>query len=263
MKRGIISLDANAIAQARKAIKRASSDGHDRVYTRFTRDRTYALRMIEAGYNQHTMRQSDALIQAILSNPGRHHSQRRLAQGSSSRDPTGTPSSNDLRPARFVFFDEEMKNYQEDNEIHSTSTLGDRLYRAGLVDNTTDLPVAIAWFGSFFSLSEFARLAARSKVADQPLTFGADHQPLNLTSSDALLMQLQGYAKDVRSMQKNAPSRWRSPTVARPRAKASPRTKRRASRGLSHTARGVMAKAGMAVITTKGVGTKPTTPHQA
>ena len=61
------------------------------------------------------------------------------------------------------------------------------------------------------------------------------------------------------------PGRWRSPTGARPRAKASPRTraKRRASRGLSHTAGGVMAKADMAVIATKGILTKPTTPHQA
>ena len=109
MKRGIISLDANAIAQARKAIKRAASDGHDSVYTRFTRDRTYALRMV------------------------RSHSQRRLAQGSSNHDPTGTSSSNDLRPARFVFFDEEMRNFQRDNEIRSTSALGDRLYCAGLL----------------------------------------------------------------------------------------------------------------------------------
>ena len=161
IKRGIISLDANAIAQARKAIRRAASDGHDSVHTRFTRDRTYALRVIEAGYNQRTMRQWDVLIQAMLPNPGRSHLQRRLAQGS--------------------------------------------LYRAGLVDNTADLPVAIAWFGSFFSLSGFARLAARSKVADQVLTFGADHQPLNLTSPNALLMQLQDYAnKDFRSMQDNA-----------------------------------------------------------
>ena len=65
--------------------------------------------------------------------------------------------------------------------------------------------MAIARFGSFFSLSEFARLAARSKVADQVLTLGAEHQPLNLTSADALLMQLQDYAnKDHRSMQENA-----------------------------------------------------------
>ena len=56
MKRGIISRDANAIAQARKAIKRAASDGHDSVYTRFTWDRTCARSMIEAGYNQRTMR---------------------------------------------------------------------------------------------------------------------------------------------------------------------------------------------------------------
>ena len=76
--RGIISLDANAIAQARQASKRAASDGHDSVYIRFTGDRTYALRMIEAGYNQRTMRQRDALIQAILPNPGRSHSQRRF-----------------------------------------------------------------------------------------------------------------------------------------------------------------------------------------
>ena len=90
MKRGIISPYANAIAQARKAIKRAAVDGHDSVYARFTLDRTYALRIIEAGYNQRTMRQWDCLIQAILLKPGRSHSQRRLAQGSSSRDPTGT-----------------------------------------------------------------------------------------------------------------------------------------------------------------------------
>ena len=62
MKRGIISLDANAIAQARKAIKRAAVDGHVSIYRRFTRDRTYPLRMIEAGFNQRTMRQWDCLI---------------------------------------------------------------------------------------------------------------------------------------------------------------------------------------------------------
>ena len=86
-----------------------------------------------------------------------------------------------------------------------TSTLGDRLYRAGLVDDTTDLPVAIAWFGSFFLISEFSRLAAKSKVADQVLTFGAENQPLNLTSPNALLLQLQSYAaKDLSSMQDSA-----------------------------------------------------------
>ena len=50
MKRGVISLDANTIAQARKAIKRAAAEGHGRIYQRFTRDRTYAIRMIEAGF---------------------------------------------------------------------------------------------------------------------------------------------------------------------------------------------------------------------
>ena len=110
MKRGIISLAANVIAQARRTIKRAAADGHDSVYARFTRHRTDALRMIEAGYNQRTVRQRDRLIQAILPNPGSSHSQRRLAQGSSSSDTTGTPSSNDLRPARFVFFDKDMRN---------------------------------------------------------------------------------------------------------------------------------------------------------
>ena len=174
-------------------------DGHDSVYARFTRDRTYALRMIEAGYDQRTMRQWDCLIQAILPNPGRSHSQRRVAQGSSSRDPTGTLSSKDLRPARFVFFDEDIRNYQGENEIRMTSTLTNRLYRTGLVGNT---PVAIAWFGSFFSISEFSRLAAKSK---EVLTFGAENQPLNLTSPNALLLQLQSYAaKDLSSMQDSA-----------------------------------------------------------
>ena len=48
--------------------------------------------------------------------------------------------------------------------------------------------------------------------------------------------------------------------AARPRAKASPRTRvrRRESHDLSHTAR---ADTGV-ITTTKGVGTKPTTPHQ-
>ena len=32
MKRSIISLDANGIAQARKAIKRAAVDGHESIY---------------------------------------------------------------------------------------------------------------------------------------------------------------------------------------------------------------------------------------
>ena len=61
------------------------------------------------------------------------------------------------------------------------------------------------------------------------------------------------------------PGRWRSPIAAKPRAKASTRTRvrRRANRDLSHTARGGMAKAGTAVITIKGVGTNPTTPNQA
>ena len=80
MKRGMISLDANTIAQARKAIKRAAVDGHESIYQRFTRDRTYALRMIEAGFNQRTMRQWACLIQAVLPNPGRSHAQRRMAQ---------------------------------------------------------------------------------------------------------------------------------------------------------------------------------------
>ena len=83
MKRGMISLDANTIAQARKAIKRASAEGYGSIYERFTRDRTYALRMIEAGFNQRTMRQWDCLIQAVLPNPCRSHPQRRMAQGSS------------------------------------------------------------------------------------------------------------------------------------------------------------------------------------
>ena len=82
------------------------------------------------------------------------------------------------------------------------STIGDRLFRAGLVDEATDVPVAIAWFGSFFSLTEFSRLAARSKMADHILTFGAESQPLNLVNKDALLMQLQSYvSKDLSSMQ--------------------------------------------------------------
>ena len=205
MKRGMISLDANTIAQARKAIKRASAEGFGSIYERFTRDRTYALRMIEAGFNQRTMRQWDCLIQAVLPNPGRSHAQRRMAQGSSSRDPTGTPSTEDLRPARFVYFDEEMRNFQGENEIRMGSMIGDRLFRAGLVDESTDVPMAIAWFGSFFSLTEFSRLAARSKRADHILTFGAESQPLNLTSKDALLMQLQSYvSKDLGSMQEAA-----------------------------------------------------------
>ena len=205
MKRGMISLDANTIAQARKAIKRASAEGFGSIYERFTRDRTYALRMIAAGFNQRTMRQWDCLIQAVLPNPGRSHAQRRMAQGSSSRDPTGTPSTEDLCPARFVYFDEEMRNFQGENEIRMGSMIGDRLFRAGLVDESTDVPVAIAWFGSFFSLTEFSRLAARSKMADHILTFGAEGQPLNLTGKDALLMQLQSYvSKDLGSMQEAA-----------------------------------------------------------
>ena len=128
MKRGMISLDANTIAQARKAIKRAAAEGHENIYQRFTRDRTYALRMIEAGFNQRMMRQWDCLIQAVLPNPGRSHAQRRMAQGSRSRDPTGTPSTGDLRPARFVSFDEDMRNFQGQNEIRMGSTIGDRLF---------------------------------------------------------------------------------------------------------------------------------------
>ena len=104
----------------------------------------------------------------------------------------GTPISDSLRPARFVFFDEEMKNFHADQEIKSSSVLGDRLYRAGLIENSADLPVVVARFGLFFSLSEFARLAARSK---EILTFGADHQRLDLSSSEALVTQLQDYAQ--------------------------------------------------------------------
>ena len=64
------------------------------------------------------------------------------------------------------------------------------------------MPVAIAWFGSFFSLTEFSRLTARSKMADHILTFGAQSQPLNLVNKDALLMQLQScVSKDPSSMQ--------------------------------------------------------------
>ena len=104
-----------------------------------------------------------------------------------------------------MYFDDETLNFQGENEIKMTSMWGDRLYRAGLVDETTDVPVAIAWFGSFFSLSEFAKLAVKSKMADRVLTFGADSQPLNLVSKDALLMQLQSYvAKDLSSMQDSA-----------------------------------------------------------
>ena len=64
------------------------------------------------------------------------------------------------------------------------------------MDNSADLPMAVAWFGFFFSLSEFARLAARCKVADQILTFGAEHQRLDLSSADALL----GTAQNHRSL---------------------------------------------------------------
>ena len=104
--------------------------------------------------------------------------------------------------------------------------------------------------------------ASTPRLRDVP-----DSQPLNRTSPNALLMQLQSYAaKDLSSMQD---SKWRTPIAERPKARArtraSPRTRarRRASRNLSHTARGAMAKAATAMNTTKGVGTNPTTPHQA
>ena len=192
MKRGSIS---HAIAQARKALKHAASDNHN---TRFTKDRTFALRMIEAGYSQRTMNQWDWCRQS-------YPIQDEAMRSADLPDPTGMPMGDSLRPARFVFFDEDMKNYVGDRERRSSSTLGDRLYRAGLVENSADLPVA--WFGSFFGLDEFAHLglAARAIVADQILTFGADHQRLDLSSQDALLAQLQDYAqKDMRSMQDTA-----------------------------------------------------------
>ena len=67
------------------------------------------------------MRQWDALVQAVLPNLGRSHAQRRLAQGSSSRDPTNTPMGDSLRPARFVFFDEDMKSYVGDKGPRSSN----------------------------------------------------------------------------------------------------------------------------------------------
>ena len=206
------------------------------------------------------MRQWDCLIQAVLPNPGRSHAQRRLAQGSSSRDPTGTPSSDDLRPARFVYFNKETRNFQGENEIKMTSMMGDRLYRAGLVDETTDVPVAIAWFGSFFSLSEFARLAAKSKMADQVLTFGADSQPLNLVNKDALLMQLQSYvAKDLSSMQESARRARQMAEATRGKSKGKGKGKSKDKGDEKGKPRSEpMARA---VTANSGVGTKPTTPQ--
>ena len=202
MQRGMISLDANTIAQARKAIRRAAAEGRGSIYQRFTPDRTYAFRMIEASFNQRTMRQWDCLIQAVLPNPGRSHAQRRMAQGSSSRDLMGTLSTEDLRPARFVYFDEDMRNFQGRTRSGWARRLAIASIAPVWVDETTDVPVAIAWFGSFFSLTEFSRLAARSKMADHILTFGAESQPLNLVNKEALLMQLQSYvSKDLSSMQ--------------------------------------------------------------
>ena len=149
-----------------------------------------------------------------------------MAQGSSSRDPTGTPSTEDLRPARFVFFDEDMRNFQGENEIRMGSTIGDRLFRAGLVDEATDVPVAIAWFGSFFSLTEFSTLAARSKMADHIFTFGAESQPLNLVNKDALLMQLQSYvSKDLSSMQDAARQARQMADANRGKAKGKAKSK--------------------------------------
>ena len=122
MKRGMISLDANMIAQARKAIKRAAVDGHESIYQRFTRDRTYALRMIEAGFNQSTMRQWDCLIQAVLPNPGRSHALRSMAQGSSSRYAVHRRSP----PSSVCVFRRGDAQFQGDNEIKMSSMIGDR-----------------------------------------------------------------------------------------------------------------------------------------
>ena len=96
-----------------------------------------ALRTIEAGYGQRMMRQWDALIQAVLPNPGRSHAPKAHAQGSASRDPMGAPSTDSLRPARFIFFDDELKNFS---------------------GTSTDVPVAVAWFGLFFSIDLQGRL---------------------------------------------------------------------------------------------------------
>ena len=183
--------------------------------------------MIEAGFNQRTMRQWGCLIQAVLKGGWR-----RAAVAATQRVRRQTE---DFR--RFVYFDEEMRNLHGENEIRMGSMIGDRLFRAGLVDESTDVPVAIAWSGSFLSLTEFFRLAARSKMADHILTFGAESR--------------KRHAR---------PDRWRMPIAAKPRAKASPKTRvrRKASHDLTHTAG---ADTGV-ITTTKGVGTNPTTPHQ-
>ena len=175
-----------------------------------------------------------------------------------------------LRPARFVFFDEEMKNYHADQEIRSSSVLGDRLYRAGLFENSADLPVAVAWFGSFFSWDVFARLAARAKVADQILTFGADHHRLDLSSREALLRQLQDYAqKDMWSMQENArqapqmAEANRGKSEGKGNGKLKDRGEEKGKPRSEPYGKGVTPNAATATEITKGVGTNPTIPKEA
>ena len=180
-------------------------------------DRTYALRMIEACFSQRdngtaSFRSSSRILGGRTPRGGWHKG-------------AVVATQRVRRPATISALQGSC-NYKGENEIKMTSPLGDRLYRAGLVDETTDVPVAIAWFGSFFSLSEFSRLAAKSKMADHVLTFGADSQPLNLTSPNALLMQLQSYAaKDLSSMQDSARQARQMADASRGKAKGKGKSK--------------------------------------
>ena len=88
----------------------------------------------------------------------------------------------------------------------------------------------------------------------------------NLTSADALLMQLQDYAnKDLRSMQGNATQARQMAESNRGKAKGKRKSNDKGEeKGKPRSepyGKGVMA--GMAMITTKGIGTEPTAPHQA